>query len=346
MKLLCLKSDRGGRSPDDPAFCPALCTILQGCTTLRKAHVRLNLDEDSTTIWTVIAKLPELRTCLISQITLFNKYSCTAATFVSLTTLELHFLRIGVAIDLFQASRFPCLREMTVKFEALEAEIADEAIVVSGAIASSCTDGTLLDVHMSFTCSHDRDRDHPLGFLNCEVLRPFLGHSRMQRFVVGARDWFLCLNDDFISDMLHAWPGILKLHLNQEPYGDLPASPGRSITTFRSLEAVAALCPHIEELGAIISDDPITPLTSRSRLLTPNASLNKLDVGISPIADPIAMATLLSGLFPSLKRLWFSDDHPEEISAKWLEVEKLIPAMVAIRREERDLSVARGAVPL
>ena len=246
MKLLCLKSERGGRSTDDPAFCPALCTILQGCTTLRKAHVHLNLDEDITTIWTPFAKLPELRTCLISQITLFNKYFCTAATFVSLTTLELRFLRIGVAIDLFQASRFPCLRELTVKFEALELEIADEAIVVSGAISSSCTGGTLLDVDMTFTCSHDRDRDHPLGFLNCEVLRPFLGHSRMQRFVVDARYWFLCLDDDFISDMLHAWPEILKLHLNQEPYGHLPTSPGRSTPTFRSLEVVAALCPHIK----------------------------------------------------------------------------------------------------
>ena len=56
------------------------------------------------------------------------------------------------------------------------------------------------------------------------------------------------------------------------------------------------------------------------------------------------MATLLSALFPSLEVLWFSEDHPEEMLVKWAQVEDLVPAMVAIRREERDLSAAR--VPL
>lgn len=325
----------------DLAFCPALLSTLRNSMSLRDVCIRIKKDEDFAQMWKALSELPLLATVKADIIVLFNSYSCSIASFASLTSLIVQFQHIDIPRDLFQVSTFPRLQRLSLQLET-EEETEEEVVALFEIISSSCRCATLIsvDICISTPMNHSGESS---GSCSSRILRPFLRQTRMHRFEIELPCWFLDLDDDFISDMLHAWPSLCTCVLNPDPFGDLPQPAGR--VTFKSLETLATLCPNIRWFGGIFNADPVAPVSSHSRLLRENRSFKTLDVGRSPIHSAPPMAAFLSGLFPSLTNIAVAhslDDEQDVWQAKWYQVKDLLPTMKEVRREERELRAVKG----
>ncbi|KAJ7658601.1 hypothetical protein DFH06DRAFT_1406993 [Mycena polygramma] len=122
------------------------------------------------------------------------------------------------------------------------------------------------------------------------------------------------LDDDTVSRMARAWPRIEHLHLA----GILPAA-SRPRATFAGLYSIAQHCPRISALTLAFDGSGVpSPSPASPR----NESLRQLDVLHSPITSAIAMEEFLSGVFPSLTRLF--PPMSREYSHLWNEVKVAI----------------------
>ncbi|KAI0632235.1 hypothetical protein C8Q77DRAFT_910397 [Trametes polyzona] len=105
----------------------------------------------------------------------------------------------------------------------------------------------------------------------------------------------------------------------------------RPLATLYGLVVFVRSCPQLRWLGLALDAD-ITTTVKPSRLLTPPSSghgwmpLSTLHVGLSPIRDPIAVASFLSDMFPLATKRY---------ATRWKAVDRLIQPFAFVRHQER-----------
>ncbi|EIW78125.1 hypothetical protein CONPUDRAFT_167200 [Coniophora puteana RWD-64-598 SS2] len=174
-------------------------------------------------------------------------------------------------------------------------------------------------------------------FLSFRDIQPLSKFKNLEILVVAA-GVPISLDDGDVMAIASYWPRLRVLNLC-----GLTGCGGLSRVTLKGLLALLKYCQYLHFLW--IAFDP-RPREGLSRGRPGGGVINglaMLDVGDSPIDDPTAVAMVLSDVCPRIERLggwsettWGYDAaHVEEQRAKWKEVESLLAAYTAIRKQER-----------
>ncbi|KAJ7137356.1 hypothetical protein C8R43DRAFT_1019984 [Mycena crocata] len=152
----------------------------------------------------------------------------------------------------------------------------------------------------------------------------------------------LSLDDAGIADMARSWPRIQILSFIG--YGRVVTPPA----TLQGLRYLAQYCPSLVELYMTFDASSVPPATAEPHQHIFQTSLSSFEVDYSPITSPFDVARFLSGIFPNLRSIKTArEDNPHQaleedpeaaqiaLHARWKEVERLIPLMLAVREEGR-----------
>lgn len=162
-----------------------------------------------------------------------------------------------------------------------------------------------------------------------EVLRPLLAFQNLVDVRLLAHLSYN-IKYDFVRAMALAWPRLKLLYIGMSStvWDDQPQVTLGGIVPLLML-------PDLVELRIVINASGIDHDFTRPRIAKYNDRLTELDLGFSTIDDPISVATLLSDFLPNLKIITSSWKPSSSYRAWWEEVNRLVPAMTAIRKQER-----------
>ncbi|KII86235.1 hypothetical protein PLICRDRAFT_164641 [Plicaturopsis crispa FD-325 SS-3] len=274
--------------------------------------------------------------------------------------------------------RFSALRSLTITFEGMPAlaTLAEACIPVIGlshwpsleAITWTTANRLSGDIlhwlaffeKLKSNCSHDvldsisvgeaytiaEDYTHG-DILTIDILDPLLSFRHLVTLECDMPGGFdLC--DDDVRDMADAWPALQSL--------DLSSRVGwrtRSRVTIRGIAHLVRACPRLLELGIVIDASVVDDCSKKdSGVHCQNEQIHALSLGNSEIADPVAVAALLSDILPNvrtvvswdtkprLKKMSLSQPDPSAVEiaqfqSKWRQVEGLIGAFATVRKDER-----------
>ncbi|KAJ7622917.1 hypothetical protein DFH06DRAFT_1231283 [Mycena polygramma] len=149
------------------------------------------------------------------------------------------------------------------------------------------------------------------------------------------------LNDVVVWEMARAWPKLTTLCLDAATDFHYPSS-----ISIHGLRAFAKHCDDLAFLTITLDASTVPPDISSENIS--QSSLTSLDIGLSPITDSLAVAQVLSGLFPNLAGVhhdgdWVlsqhemhDDDRMAEMridAARWKEAEARLPRVVEKNRK-------------
>lgn len=189
--------------------------------------------------------------------------------------------------------------------------------------------------------------------LSYATIKPILTFPNLLSFEL-VHKYPLKITLDDLEDLASKWPHLENLVLNAEP---LFIDDNAFTLDLRALMPFARHCPRLRCLGLYINatEAEIPPSWTP---LEPFGALITLALGTSQVRDTSAVATFLSRICPSQCRLdmgitWTefgsADDRflPAALMyllqlrcAAWHAVEKLLPALIRLRREEQARSRA------
>ncbi|KAJ7731242.1 hypothetical protein B0H16DRAFT_1469234 [Mycena metata] len=198
------------------------------------------------------------------------------------------------------------------------------------ALAGGCSRSHLRQVYLELG---SEELDNPtLATITPDVISPLLIFSNLRKVRVEAGTSF-ALDDAFCTALATAWPRLEALTLNtNSAHGALwPSTVG-----LLTLTAFARHCPLLAELSITLNAQGFPDaLPHPQAQRVSQRALKYLDVARSSIDSPFDVARFLSRTFPALTAInsWYllrNEINP----TKWTEVQKLLPMLVAIRKEE------------
>ncbi|KAG8215667.1 hypothetical protein J3R82DRAFT_7541 [Butyriboletus roseoflavus] len=269
---------------------------------------------------------------------------------------------------------FPCLRELN-----LSARIDDldrffhssfAPIHLTTLYVNSYTDHTPTEVHtflntLSQQCQllsklnlqlyyKDLPFDNLAGErLSYDTIKPILTFPNLSSFEI-VHKYPLRITLDELEDMASKWPNLESLMLNAEP---LFLDEDAFTLDLRALLPFAKHCPRLRLLGLYINATE-AEIPSSYAPLESFGALQTFSVGTSQVRDTSAVATFLSRICPSRCSLemgitWTEfgcqDNRvlPNGLQSPlqkrclaWRAVEGLLPALIQLRREEKERSRA------
>lgn len=185
--------------------------------------------------------------------------------------------------------------------------------------------------------------------LSYDTIKPILTFTHLTAFEL-VHKYPLRITLDEIDDLASKWPHLEYLILNAEP---LFIDEDACALDLRALLPFAQHCPRIRLLGVYMNATTVE-VPSGHTPLVPFSTLQTLSVGTSQVCDTTAVATFLSRICPPLCRLemgitWTEfgcEDHrflPADLRyplqarcVGWQNVDKLLPALIELRREEKE----------
>jgi hypothetical protein len=181
--------------------------------------------------------------------------------------------------------------------------------------------------------------------LTIDTLKPLLSCPHLTTFEL-MHPAPLRLTLDDLETLASGWPTIENLDLNKEPVVLGPALGTKSNLTLRALLPFARNCPNLRKLGLYLHATE-TELPSASEIQRPFTKLTNLNVGISSIGEPQAVALFLSRICPvdcyvEAGVCWSYAGFDETSRAvlqrrihEWQKVNTYLPLSVKLREEER-----------
>ncbi|KAH0835433.1 hypothetical protein J3R83DRAFT_9064 [Lanmaoa asiatica] len=270
---------------------------------------------------------------------------------------------------------FPCLRELN-----LSARIDDldrffrssfAPIHITTLYVNSYTDHTPTEVHtLLVTLSQQCQLLSKLNLqlyhkvlpsnlppdqqLSYDTLKPILTFPNLSSFEL-VHKYPLKITLDELEDLASKWPNLECLMLNAEP---LFLNEDALTLDLRALLPFARHCPRLRTLGLYINATEAEIPSSYTPLEPFSTAFHTLSVGTSQVRDTSAVATFLSRIFPprcnvEMGITWTEfgreDDRSLPVDLRyplqkrcvgWQAVEKLLPALIQLRREEKERSRA------
>ncbi|KII93169.1 hypothetical protein PLICRDRAFT_382355 [Plicaturopsis crispa FD-325 SS-3] len=142
----------------------------------------------------------------------------------------------------------------------------------------------------------------------------------------------LDLEDADLETMARAWPALESLQISK-PY----RWKKRSGITMRGLANFLGLSPNLHHLDIYI--DATTSLSEypMDSLALANHKITEITVGESDIKDSVAIAVILSGVLPNLRRISATSGDRAGVTqlARWREVERMLDPFAVVRKDER-----------
>ncbi|KAJ8596815.1 hypothetical protein M405DRAFT_892189 [Rhizopogon salebrosus TDB-379] len=155
---------------------------------------------------------------------------------------------------------------------------------------SECFSPVLEELLVNVEFSHEDLDDHPLSF-GFDVIAPLLSFRRLTTLDI---NWFCTtdVNDDAFKKMAQSWPQLEKFC-----FGVASAMLASPSVTFIGLIYLIQYCRHLRNVTMYFRACPIDIKREPFSKIVPN---EKIEVGDSPIVDPIAVACQLHILLPDL----------------------------------------------
>ena len=183
--------------------------------------------------------------------------------------------------------------------------------------------------------------------LTLDTLKPLLECPNLTTFEL-TYPVPLCLTLDDLEILTSRWSTLEKINLNREPVVLGPALEAHSNLTLRALLPFARNCPNLRELGLYLHATE-TDLPSVFEIPHPFTKLTNLNVGISSIGEPQAVALFLShictvgcGIMAGARWLHLGslvDEKSYTVTQRridaWEEVNTYLPLSAKLRQEER-----------
>ena len=187
--------------------------------------------------------------------------------------------------------------------------------------------------------------------LTLDTLKPLLDCPHLTTFEL-MYPIPLCLTLDDLETLTKRWPTLEVIDLNREPVVLGSAMATQSNLTLRALLPFAQNCPNLRKLGLYLHATE-ADLPSISEIPRPFTKLTELNVGLSSIGEPEAVALFLSRICPAdcnvdagvcwPYRETFVDDISRAVMQEringWNGVNLYLPLSVKLRHEEK---IARG----
>lgn len=189
--------------------------------------------------------------------------------------------------------------------------------------------------------------------LSYDTIKPILTFPNLTSFEL-VHKYPLNITLDEIEELASEWPNVENLMLNAEP---LFIDEDAFTLDLRALLPFARHCPRIRLLGLYINATE-AEIPSSLTPLEPFSALQTFAIGTSQVRDATAVATLLSRIFPPRCTLEMGITWTEFGCANnrflpgnlryllqlrclaWQAVDKLLPALTQLRREEQERSRA------
>ncbi|KAF7290745.1 hypothetical protein MIND_01315200 [Mycena indigotica] len=278
--------------------------------------------------------------------------------FAALSRLDLRNCRAAFAVDLINSARLWKLAHLEVNscFPELQRDL-DALYVAAG---SRCTTDNLRilclgppeDETINDPATNEPRENYALTGLS---LVPLFKFSNLHYADLQPPAGFL-IDDDTISKLARSWPLVEYLTLRSGS-----AIQARPLTTIRALRTFAKHCKLLVGLSIPVDASDVPDFDTYSQRRITQSNLTHVNMGISPIADPSAVARFLSGHFPCLDyvetlndRRWSDQYHrimergEEEETERsyhvlWTEVSKMLSLCQAVRQEEQFWAEKQGA---
>ncbi|KAF7329361.1 hypothetical protein MKEN_00197600 [Mycena kentingensis (nom. inval.)] len=216
--------------------------------------------------------------------------------------------------------------------------------------ASRCNAQALKALSIGSPYANERKMpDPPIGHeeeyaYSGATLECFLPFSNLVMLSLEAPAGFL-IDDAQLWTFARSWPRIQSLHLRTGSESSIQYHPQ---TTLDALRAFATHCPQLDILTLAIDATTVPPFEAYSASRVVQSTLRVITLVYSPIRDSAEVARFLSSFYTSIdhlstRRTWRGEDEGEneeeeedrEYHEKWKRVEKLLPLLVAVRREEQ-----------
>jgi hypothetical protein len=161
--------------------------------------------------------------------------------------------------------------------------------------------------------------------LDFSVLSPLLPFNRLISINL---DWFCTarIDDDALMNMVQSWPHLKFFALG----GGAPWLTPPSVT-FIGLVHLIQHCRHIHSLKMPFRAFSIDTNSEPFSTTAPNDKISYFFVGISPIVDPLVVASQLHTLMPNLTEVssytWGDDSRPPSVAAfdaEWVTVNEYL----------------------
>jgi hypothetical protein len=138
--------------------------------------------------------------------------------------------------------------------------------------------------------------DHPLAF-GFDVIAPLLSFRRLTTLEI---DWICTtdVNDDGFRRMAQSWP-----QLKRFSFGVGSAMLASPSVTFIGLIHLVQHCRHLRDITIFFHASSIDIKSDSFSRIVPNENITCIEVGDSPIVDPIAVACQLHTLLPNLTKV-------------------------------------------
>jgi len=150
--------------------------------------------------------------------------------------------------------------------------------------------------------------------LTLDTLKPLLDCLHLTTFEL-TYPIPLCLTLEDLETLTERWPTLEVIDLNREPVVLGSAMGTKSNLTLRALLPFVRNCPNLRKLGLYLHATEVD-LPSVSEIPRPFTKLTELNVGLSSIGEPEAVALFLSRICPA--------DCDVEAGVRWSDVETFV----------------------
>lgn len=258
--------------------------------------------------------------------------------FASVKSLTLNASALSTLTSLLEPMRF---KPHSVSFVVASTPTPDALRLFFLALVSACGSEQLSRI--SLTTSNERQRGAPPQQVSLSTFQSLIALPSIHEFEFDV-PCDVALDDDVITTMTKHWPKLTMLSLN--------AKSGWGITsrvTHRGLITLLSRCPAMTELALAVDfseiDGPHVEIPeSRPGNGVTNERCQIANFVTSTIMSPVTIAAFLSDVCPELeavKSSWGQStlgtdvdlDEVDVYRERWEEVENLLPAFSAVRRQ-------------
>jgi hypothetical protein len=195
-------------------------------------------------------------------------------------------------------------------------------------IGDYCNKATLTSVNL--WDDEDDEPQHDADILTIEDIRPLFTFSRLYSVSLSTQEG-IDIDDANMKELAKAWPQLSCFSL-----GTPNTAQRKPRVTLAGLIPLARYCRDLLTVSINIDASDVNISEARPAGGTINASFDCLNIGDSPISDPIPVAAFLSDIFPKIKVIYKFDGRDLDENSTWRQVGPLIPTFVSIRSQERN----------
>jgi len=306
----------GQHSPEDYRSSRFPFALLAGWNDLEEINLcEMELTVNHLEVLSGLPRLWRLRCVPLVTKAVANSASTTLKEgFPRLTSVDLRMADYETAISFLKAICHTRLNKLCLYIDAKRLSTGQEATALASYISKFYDTLHELTLYCGSLFYEDL---HPLG--RCRQLKILLAPIR-------------CNSSD-IDNLSLKFPNLQQLDIRPTQY-TIPSDEADELELdLTCLKLLARRCPNICRLALELDPNAVLPGNWHSKRFP---RLEELKIEYSDVEDPFALATFLSSIsLTALRVSGLRDDDDDEAVDSWGEVDRLVPLLQSIRKDER-----------